>query len=142
MLWTVVHIPPEVEQEVLRSPAAAWLAERMAATGDVYRRCTDRDAMLEGFLGTRVHAGEAAVIAQTDWHQARKREVTPVIDDAGGYRAAQQARMGPMRTGKVLVLLKEAGLITSVAPFLDKLEGAGFFLSARHRRGILTLAGE
>ncbi|MET0623607.1 MAG: DUF3368 domain-containing protein [Pyrinomonadaceae bacterium] len=65
-----------------------------------------------------------------------------IVDDAKSREAA--GRLGLQLTGTLGVLLdaKRAGLITVVAPQLDRLDALGFRLASHTRAAVLKLAGE
>jgi len=82
--------------------------------------------------------GEAAVIAQ-----AEATNSAVIIDEGKGRKEAVERSIEVFRTGTILCLLKEAGQIQFVAPYLDKLiEEMGFRCKPKDKRSILEKAGE
>ncbi len=65
-----------------------------------------------------------------------------LLDDALARRVAQMLGLRMRGTIGVLLDAKRAGLVPSVAPLLDRLQGLRFRLSPRTRAAVLTLAGE
>ena len=83
-------------------------------------------------------AGEASVLALA----AETPNCTVIMDDRLGRRMAR--RQGVRLTGTVGLLLKakNGGLVPSIAPLLDDLARAGFYLGEAFRFDVLSLAGE
>jgi predicted nucleic acid-binding protein len=65
-----------------------------------------------------------------------------LLDDAAGRRAASALAISTTGTLGVLLLAKERGLITLVAPVLAELERRGFRITDAVRRRILQLSSE
>ena len=131
-----VWVPPAVVQELavgrrkgldLPDPASC---EWMAVHTPTDLRAVQRVA--------RLGAGETEVLALA-------RE-TPgslaLIDDGPARRAAAMLGVPVRGTLGLLLDAKTRGLITSVAPFLDRLRAVGFRVSADTVRDVLDLAGE
>ena len=142
LLFDRVHVPPEVADEVAQSPAGSWLDSQLDASGAFLRRCRERDRVVEEFLAMDLDRGEAAVLAQADFHQARGVTVVAISDDGDACKVARAQNLTPMRTGRLLVELKDAGHIAAVAPYLDGLQAEGLWLGRSHRAAILRMAGE
>lgn len=82
--------------------------------------------------------GEAEVVA----HAAANPGVRPMLDDAEGKACCLAHGLQPIGTGGVLVLAKQAALITSVSDVLDQLRAHGMWISESVSDTIKTLAGE
>lgn len=134
-----VHVPPVVRAEVGAGPGKARrrLARLFREQPDFYLDCRDEDPMVAELLRVDLDPGEAAVIAQADFVQA-----VVIIDERMGVQRARDMSLTVVRTGKLLCLLKDAGAIGAVRPFVEKLVGNGFRLSADATRAILAEAGE
>ncbi len=65
-----------------------------------------------------------------------------LLDDALARRVAQAAGLQVWGTLRVTLEAKRHGLITEVAPVLDRLQTSGMWLSADVRARLLALAGE
>lgn len=82
--------------------------------------------------------GEAAALALA----LEAQDSVVILDDRLARRTAQL--LGLRFTGTLGLLLdaKRRGLVSSVAPMLDQLDGLGFRLSVGTRAAVLMLAGE
>jgi len=96
-------------------------------------RCTPSE-----WLASDLGAGELAVLALA----LENPTYTVLLDDALARRTAHAAGLTVMGTLGILLEAKSRGLIPSVAPWLDRLESAGMWLSLSLRQRILRLAGE
>lgn len=65
-----------------------------------------------------------------------------IIDDRLARQLAQLQRFRITGTAGVLLRAKQKGLIPAVAPYLENLKEAGFFIGADVEQRILTLAEE
>lgn len=65
-----------------------------------------------------------------------------LLDDALARRVAQVAGLTVWGTLRVLLEAKSRGLVESIAPMVDRLQGAGMRISSSIRQRVLTLAGE
>jgi len=65
-----------------------------------------------------------------------------LLDDALARRTAEAAGLSVQGTLRILLDAKSRGLTERVEPWVDKLEGAGMWVSAGVRQRILSLAGE
>jgi predicted nucleic acid-binding protein len=65
-----------------------------------------------------------------------------LLDDALARRTAQAAGLQVWGTLKVLLEAKSGGLTDRIEPLIDRLAGAGLWVSADIRQRILALAGE
>ena len=94
--------------------------------------------MPEEWLALDLGPGELAVLALAFEH----RECVILLDDLLARRIAQAAGLQVWGTLRVLLEAKTQGMISEVAPYVDKLVQAGMWLSDDIRRRILRLAGE
>ena len=136
-IFRYIRIPPEVKLEAEASPNKAELFDLLNSSRDFFMDCFEADITNKEFLKTILGAGEAAAIAQA--------EITSSVvltDDSRGRKEAIQRDLQVFRTGKILCLLKEAGFISLVAPYLDKLEELGFWLKPPDKHSVLKEAGE
>ncbi|HGX93883.1 MAG TPA: DUF3368 domain-containing protein [Candidatus Tenderia sp.] len=92
----------------------------------------------EEWLALDLGLGELAALALALEH----REQVVLLDDLLARRIAQAAGLQVWGTLRVLLELKEQGVISEVAPYVDKLVQAGMWVSGDIRRRILRLAGE
>jgi predicted nucleic acid-binding protein len=83
-------------------------------------------------------AGETAVPSYALAHSG----VRAVVDDADARRCARTLDIPLLGTGGLLLLAKRRGLLPSVAVGLEKLRGAGLWLSDDLVRLLTTQAGE
>lgn len=134
-----VHVPPVVRAEVGAGPGKARrrLARLFREQPDFYVDCRDEDPLVADVLRVDLDPGEAAVIAQADYVRA-----VAIIDERLGVRRAEDMSIKVVRTGGLLCLLKEAGAIDAVGPYLERLVGFGFRLTPKAVDAILAQAGE
>lgn len=134
-----VLIPAEVRREMGRSPGRVgrWLSRLLWTQGDFFHTCHEEDVAVRRLLEVDLDAGEAAVLAQADATGA-----TALVDEARGHQRGLKMDLDMLRTGGLLVRLKEAGALPAVAPVLSRLARLGFHLDAEHRRAILAQADE
>jgi predicted nucleic acid-binding protein len=132
-----IRIPPEVKLEAEASPNKEELFDLLDTGRDFFVDCFEADITNKEFLKTILGAGEAAVIAQAEITYS-----VVLTDDKKGYTEAIRRDLQVFRTGTILCLLKEAGFILLVAPYLDKLEGMGFWIRPFDKHSILKKAGE
>lgn len=87
---------------------------------------------------TGLDQGEAEVLALAVEHKAR----LVIIDERKGRRCARRLGLPLTGTLGVLLLAKEDGLITAVAPLVKQLLDEGLYFSPELVSRTLTLAGE
>jgi hypothetical protein len=90
------------------------------------------------WLALDLGAGELAAMALALEHPDR----ITLLDDNLARRIAKAAGLQVWGTLKVLLEAKFQGLITAIAPFVDRLNDAGMWLSADIRQRVLALADE
>lgn len=69
-------------------------------------------------------------------------DITVVVDDWQGRRAAAALGIGMIGTVGVLVTAEKLGFLAEIRPLLDDLRAAGLYQSEREYRHALPLAGE
>jgi predicted nucleic acid-binding protein len=87
---------------------------------------------------TGLDQGEAEVLALAEERAAR----LVIIDELKGRRYAKRLGLPLTGTLGVLLLAKERGLISSLAPLLTELQKAGLYLGSTLIAHVLRLAGE
>lgn len=90
------------------------------------------------WLASDLGAGELAALALAIENPDR----VVLLDDALARRVADAAGLTVWGTLRVLLEAKSAGMIESIAPFVDRLERAGMRISSSIRLRVLALAGE
>ena len=91
------------------------------------------------FLELNLDNGEASSIA---YCLEQTRAVLLVIDERKGRRIARELKLNIIGTLGLIVKAREKGIITSVAPILDRLENADFRISQNLKNDILDIFGE
>ncbi|HIJ35068.1 MAG TPA: DUF3368 domain-containing protein, partial [Gammaproteobacteria bacterium] len=81
--------------------------------------------------------GEAAAIAL-----AEQKNCSVLIDEKKGRKAAIRKNIDIVGSGMILVKAKQKGLISEVAPLLEKMKQCGYRLSADIYHQILKIASE
>ena len=89
-----------------------------------------------------IGAGESSGIALAQYYGERATPALVLLDDARGRRAAQRLQIAMIGTAGVLLLGKQAELVSAVAPLLEALNRSGYFLSERLIKAALAQAGE
>lgn len=90
------------------------------------------------WLASDLGRGELAVLALALENPDR----VVLLDDALARRVAQVAGLTVWGTLRVLLEAKSRGLVASIAPMVDRLEGSGMRISSSIRQRVLILAGE
>lgn len=109
-----------------RQPSVPVLAERSAKLASTHL----------------IGAGESSAMALAQHYTERATPALMLLDDARGRRAAQRLQIAMIGTTGVLLLGKQAQLVSAVAPLLESLKNSGYFLSERLIKAALTQAGE
>ena len=89
-----------------------------------------------------IGAGESSAIALAQHYNAHTTPALVLLDNARGRRAAQRLQIAMIGTTGVLLLGKQAQLVSAVAPLLEALNNSGYFLSERLIKAVLAQAGE
>lgn len=101
-------------------------------------RVLDPRAVPSEWLATDLGPGELAALALG----IENPEKILLLDDALARRIAQKAGLAVWGTLRVLLEGKSRGLVESLTPLVDRLEGTGMRLSSSVRLRVLALAGE
>lgn len=138
-LYKRIRVPVEVWNEAARGRGKLkkQLANRLAEMKGFFVDCQEHDPMEAEFLKADLDAGEASAIAQASYLNADL-----LIDEQKGARRAENMSLRVVRTGRLLIMMKEAGAIEEVRPFLDRLKRSGFYLADEDRLKLLQEAGE
>lgn len=137
LIFRQILIPPEVRREAYKAPNKRRLRNLLNEQPDFFVICKEEDESTKELLKLILDEGEAAVIAQ-----AEVTKSTVLIDEKKGLKEAVARNHKTLRTTEVLCLLKEAGAIELIAPYLEKLETMGFWISVKVKTEILKDAGE
>ena len=89
-----------------------------------------------------IGAGESSAIALAQHYNDRTTPALVLLDDARGRRAAQRLQIAVIGTTGVLLLGKQAQLVSAVAPLLEAINDSGYFLSERLIKAALARVGE
>lgn len=137
-LFRDVLVPETVFQECLiQAHLPDALAIREAVAAGTLTRVADAPPS-ERLRRMHLDAGETAALAV-----AESREEEVLIDERLGRAAAQRLGLKVIGVGGLLLLSKQAGLITKIAPLLDRLSrDYGYYLSHNLRAGLVAAAGE
>lgn len=134
-LYGQVLIPEAVYQEFLAT-------ERAARQAALENAPWIKSVSLINPQRARVYVGldqgEAEVLALAEESAAR----LVVIDERRGRRYAQRLDIPLTGTMGLLLLAKEKGLVTVLAPLLEELQKAGLYLDVALIDNMLRLAGE
>lgn len=135
LLFGEVVIPPTVREEFLAIDTAQRQAELIQAP---WIHCISLRAPSRTLSFGGLDRGEAEVLALAEEADAR----LVVIDERKARRYAERLGLALTGTLGVLLLAKEKGFLTSVAPAIQALEKAGLHVSHDLVRRTLLLAGE
>ena len=139
-LFQEIAIPTAVFQEVVVAGARYPVSrEVVTAQGKwIHVQSVKGGPELEGFRQAGLDPGEseALVLAQ------ELNSEGLLLDDSDAVRIASGMSLNVIRTPGIFRLAKQRGLILTVAPKLDALRSAGFWLRDDHYRIILQSAGE
>jgi len=113
LVFKHIKIPPQVWEEAARSPGKMKkrLTKKIAEMKGFFVDCYDADEMMVNFLKASLDSGESAAIAQADYLR-----IPVLIDEDKGTKVATKMSIEVIRTGRVLVMLKEAGALKEVRP--------------------------
>ena len=89
-----------------------------------------------------IGAGESSAIALAQHFNERATPSLVLIDDSRGRRAARRLKITLIGTTGVLLLGKQAQLVSAVAPLVEELKRSGYFLSDRLIEAAHKQAGE
>lgn len=138
-LFKRILIPPEVKREAYKAPhrGKRRLRKLIAEMKGFLVDCYEVDEVVKNILMADLDEGEAAAIAQAEHTQS-----VVLMDENKGFKRAETMQLTAIRTTKILTMLKEAGAIAAIAPYVDKLVASGFRLRAEIQRQLLADAGE
>jgi uncharacterized protein len=134
-LFGTVWLPTAVASEFLAAHDAA--RQRALAETDWLQTVSLSDPR-HALTYTGLDRGEAEVLALAVEHNAR----LVIMDERQGRRYAHRLGLSLTGTLGVLLLAKEEGLITAVAPLIQQLLDQGLYFSPELVNRALTLAGE
>ena len=137
LIFTKVLIPVEVRKEAFRSRDKRRLRNLLNQMSDFFVYCQQDDYLVKEFLKESLDEGEASAIAQAEYTGSAL-----ILDERKGHGEAVKRDLPVFRTTKILSMLKEAGFIPAIKPYLDKLNETGFYLSSRIYNSLLRKAGE
>lgn len=138
LIFRQIRVPLEVRREAYKASNKRRLRNLLNEMNDFFIDCREAEKGIKEVLMFALDEGEAAVIAQ-----AEATGSAVIIDEGKGRKEAVERSIEVFRTGTVLCLLKEAGQIQLVAPYLDKLiEEMGFRCKPKDKRAILEKADE
>lgn len=139
-LFDEVAIPPAVFQEVAVDGAKFPVARQVIeARGTwIYMRSLRDDSQTAEFGKAGLHAGESEALALALELQSEAL----LMDDGDAVKFARELGINVIRTTGIYRLAKQRGLIERLAPKLDELRSAGFWLRDDHYRVILNSVGE
>src|ERR1051326_7919099 len=139
-LFKKILIPPEVKREPYKGPhkVKRRLQKLINEMSGFFVDCKDVDDLIKDYLTANLYDGEASAIAQADYHNA-----VVLVDEKKGFKRALTMQLTAIRTPNLLIQLKEAGAITAVKPYYEKLvKETGFYLSQRAQDILLLEVGE
>lgn len=140
VLFDEIAIPRAVFEEVVIGGAQFPVArEVVAAQGRwIYVHDLGDASKAEEFRKAGLDDGESEALALALALQPESL----LLDDSDAVRRAATLGLNVMRAAGVYRLAKQKGLIEAVAPKLDDLKQAGFWLSDDHYRAVLKNVGE
>jgi predicted nucleic acid-binding protein len=136
-LFRLILIPPEVKREAYKAPGRRQLRNLVREMSDFFVDCYEANEFTKNLMRIDLDEGEAAAIAQAEQQQS-----VLLLDERKAFKRAEAMQLTAIRTTRILTLLKEARVITAVAPYFDKLAKTGFHLQDEVRRQLLSEAGE
>ena len=136
-LFGTVLVPPAVDEE-LRNPPAGFALVDVRQMGFISVQAP-RDCERVAELMRTLDPGESEALALA----IELRISVILIDEAAGRAMAVRLGLIPVGVLGTLVRAKQRGLIDTVGPMIERLQGEiGFFVSQALRTEILRRAGE
>ena len=132
-----VIVPKIVLSECLYVPRRPDAIVIQSAIDNGWLTLDDRELLLDANLFPTLGEGELAAI-----HLALELQCPALLDDKVARGIAQSLGLSVIGTAGVLVKGKQMGLISAVAPLLDKLKMNGYYFSAALIADILKHAAE
>ncbi len=138
-VFKLILIPPEVKREAYRTRHGGRrrLRNLIRESSGFFVNCREVDSSIRDFLKADLDDGEAAAIAQADF-----RDAVLLLDEEQGFKRATRMQITVVRTLRLLNMLKDAGAISHVRPYHQKLHRLGFYISSEDRNQLLREAGE
>jgi uncharacterized protein len=136
-IFARILIPVEVRNEAFKAPNKKRLRNLLNEMNDFFVLCSEDDILVKEFLKTLLDEGEAAAIAQAEF-----TESALILDEKKGRKQAELRELKVYPTVSILCLLKEAGAIPAIKPYLLRLMKLKFYLSKQLFDNILEEAGE
>ena len=90
----------------------------------------------------QVDMGEASALVLATACRGQGSDVLLILDETRGRQAAAHAQLAIIGTAGMLILAKNARLLTAVRPSVAALQAQHYFLSARLVEAVLRQAGE
>lgn len=139
-LFGEIAIPRGVYEEVVVAGAAFPVALEVAAAQGKWIHVQDLDdaSNAEVFRKAGLDPGESEAIALA----LERPPEALLMDDRDAVQRAVLLGLNVIRTAGVYRLAKQKGLIAAVAPKLDDLRQAGFWLRDDHYLAVLKSVGE
>ncbi len=137
-LFTTVYAPAAVVAEATSDanrPGAAAIQQALRE-GALIARDVEPTPELNALTAV-LDAGEAEALLL-----AQHLKLAVLIDERKGRGVAQAMGLAVIGTGAVLIAARNRGLITSVAPYLNRLQESGYRLSKALISAILQRCGE
>lgn len=136
-LFRQVLLPPEVKREAYRAPGRRRLKKLVKEMSGFFVDCFEANEFTRSLMIIDLDEGEAAAIAQ-----AEQKQSVLLLDERKAFNRATAMQLTVIRTTRILIMLKEAGSIATVAPYFDKLAKTSFYLKDEVRRKLLAEVGE
>jgi uncharacterized protein len=135
-----IAIPRAVFEEVVIGGAQFPVAREVLAAQGKWIRVHDLEGVskAEEFRKIGLGAGESEALALARALQSEGL----LLDDSDAVQRAVTLGLNVIRTAGVYRLAKQKGLIPAVAPKLDALRHAGFWLRDDHYHAVLKSVGE
>ncbi|HHB13121.1 MAG TPA: DUF3368 domain-containing protein [Chromatiales bacterium] len=135
-LSETVLVPDAVWEEILRGPENDPAARGLRHAPWITR--VSVPSIPTQILAWDLGRGESEVLA----FAASVQDCHAVVDDAAARRCAKALGIPILRTGAILVLAKQRGLISSVSEAIGDLQRAGLWVSEPIARLLRAQAGE
>jgi hypothetical protein len=140
VLFDEIAIPRGVFEEVVIGGAQFPVAREVAAAQGrwIHVHNLEDASKAEEFRRAGLDAGESEALVLA----LERRPEGLLLDDSDAVQRAAAFGLNVVRTAGVYRLAKQRGLIAAVAPKLDDLRKAGFWLRDDHYRAILKSVNE
>lgn len=135
-LFDEIWIPGAVKRELEEGRQRGY--DVLNPSDYIWLQVVEPQAVPSEWLTLDLGAGELAAMALALENPGR----VVLLDDALARRMAQAAGLNVWGTLKILLEAKAHGLTGSIKPLVERLKGAGFWISDDIRRRVLMLAAE